>query len=120
VSAIDAFLEKMGNKWVFVFDQINKLFVKPNNLKARDASGLAYLFFMIKRVMKAGRITSVISASANNEISYKEKHEAFDEYVHRNDMTPEELQLAFPADTFTETLDHVEKLTGNVPLFLFS
>jgi Cdc6-like AAA superfamily ATPase len=42
IAAIDIILKSMGKQWVFVFDQINKLFVKPINLQAKDASGLLF------------------------------------------------------------------------------
>ena len=82
MGTIDIQLASLGKKWVFVFDQINKLFVKAINHEAKNASGLAFPFNMITQVRKRGRITSVISASANNEMAYKEHHEGFAEYIH--------------------------------------
>jgi hypothetical protein len=87
------------------------------NLQAKDASGLAFPFFMIERVMKTGRITSVISASANNEVSYKERHEGFVEYIHRIDMAPYELQAAFGAAA-TTNIERTVDVTGGVPLYV--
>jgi Cdc6-like AAA superfamily ATPase len=37
IEQIDAQLSRLEKKWVFVFDQINKLFVKPMNRHAKDA-----------------------------------------------------------------------------------
>jgi hypothetical protein len=115
IGEIDTQLQVLGKKWVFVFDQINKLFVKPINTTARDASGLAFPFVMIKSVMKTGRITSVISASANNEVAYKERHEGFLEYIHRSDMTHSELQNAFATIPVSD-IEQIVALTGGVPL----
>jgi hypothetical protein len=117
IATLDGILKSMDKQWVFVFDQINKLFVKPMNLQAKDASGLAFPFFMIEGVMKTGRITSVISASANNEVSYKERHEGFVEYIHRIDMTPDELQAAFGAAA-TTNIERTVDVTGGVPLYV--
>jgi hypothetical protein len=102
---------------VFVFDQINNLFVKPMNQNAQDASGLAFPFFMIKRVTKTGRITPVIAASASNDLSYKERHEGFVELIHRIDMAPGELQAAFDAVTAMNVEQTVD-VTGGVPLYV--
>ena len=120
VAAVDKKLEELGKgkKWVFIFDQINKIFNKPENnySKAKDVSGLAFPFRAIGAVMKAGRITSVISASANNEMAYKEKHENFDDYNHRTTMTGDELCSSF--DNINETtLGEVLEHTNGVPLY---
>jgi hypothetical protein len=87
INEIDTQLERLGKKWVFVFDQINRIFARPALALAKDVGVLPFPFNMIKQVMKAGRITSVISASANNEVSYKEQHEGFEEYIHTIGMT---------------------------------
>ena len=117
IAAIDIILKSMGKQWVFVFDQINKLFLKPMNLQAKDASGLAFPFNYIALVMKPGRITFIISAPASNELSYKERHEGFDEYIHRTDMAHGELQSAFDAITAT-SVEQTVALTGGVPLYV--
>jgi hypothetical protein len=115
---IDGQLAVLGKKWVFVFDQINKLFVKPMNQNARDASGLAFPFFMIKQVLKPQRITSVIAASASNEMEYKESHEGFDEYHHITNMTGVELRMAFSDNIKSiEQLSEVLDYSGGVPLY---
>ena len=117
IREIDSVLKRMGKKWVFFFDQINKLFVKPANINAKDASGLAFPFDMIYSVIMPGRITSVISASANNEMAYKDRHEGFDEYNHPTEMTEIELLAAF--DGFSKTdAEQVKDLAGFVPGFV--
>jgi hypothetical protein len=63
--------------------------------------------------MSAGRITTIISASANNEISYIERHPGFIEYIHPTDMTIKELQKIYQ-----NTSDFEEQLTGHVPLYV--
>ena len=57
VEAVDAALSGLGKAWVFVFDQINKLFVKPENRGAEDATGLAFPYRCIYSLLKPGRIT---------------------------------------------------------------
>ena len=116
IDDVDEVLQKQDKKWVFVFDQINKLFVKPMNIHAKDASGLDFPFYMISQVQKAGRITSVIAASANNEMAYKEHHEGFTEYWHKTGMSAEELCMAF--DGIDETnVNEVMSFSGGVPLY---
>jgi hypothetical protein len=88
-----------------VFDQINKLFVKPENKGAKDASGLAFPFRLVQEVIKMKRVTSVISASSNNEMSYKENHENFDEYEHPSSMSEEEILKAFSAEDTSNNVD---------------
>lgn len=112
LSSVDDILKSMGKQWVFVFDQINKLFVKPENIHANDASGLAFPFVFIKAVMKPGRITSIISASANNEMAYKEKHEGFIQYHH-----PLEVALLYD-DIDERNANSVMERTSGVPLFV--
>jgi hypothetical protein len=112
IKFIDTALEKLGKQWVFVFDQINKLFVKPDNLQANDASGLAFPFSLISTVMKRNRITSVVSASSNNELAYKDRHEGFNEYEHRTDMTSTELLLAFGDQGVDIGMEEEEKQGG--------
>jgi hypothetical protein len=95
-----------------VFDQINRLFARFETKK--DVGVLNFPYRHIKQVMAPGRITSIISASANNEIAYKEHHPGFDEYIHRVDMTDEEIELVCPdAKNYRE----VKEWTGNVPLY---
>ena len=116
ITSVDAILLKLGKKWVFVFDQINKLFVKAENIHAKDATGLVFPFSYIHRVMKPSRITSVISASVNNEMAYKETHEGFLEYFHNPAMTESEL-LLLNDDINVSNVSTVVAETWGVPLF---
>ena len=119
ITSIDGILCSMGKRWIFVFDQINKLFVKRDNIHAKDASGLTFPFHFIKSIMKPRHITSVISASANNEMAYKESHEGFVEYFHNPSMTRPELLLL--NDDINETnVDMIFDETWGVPLFTTS
>ena len=116
ITSVDAILLKLGKKWVFVFDQINKLFVKAENIHAKDATGLVFPFNYIHGVMKPSRITSVISASANNEMAYKETHEGFLEYFHNPAMIESEL-LLLNDDINMSNVSTVVAETRGVPLF---
>jgi hypothetical protein len=95
IKRIDAALAVCNKQWVFIFDQVNKLFANPLNRYAKDTSGLQFPFYMISSVTTTGRITSIIAASANNEISYKDRHEGFYEYNHCTTMIADELMMAF-------------------------
>jgi hypothetical protein len=114
VEAIDAALEKLEKRWVFVFDQINRLFAMPVNEKSKDAATLTFPFNWIAQVRRSRRITSIISASANNEISYKDRHEGFDPYLHASSMNDDELRATF---VFTrESMRHVESTSDDEPM----
>jgi hypothetical protein len=91
----------------------------PQNSNAKDVGVLPFPFDFMKLAMKTGHITSVISASANNEVAYKKSHPGFMEYNHPIAMDAEELALCFPNlfsgmndEARTELLDQ----TGGVPL----
>ncbi|MGH3055709.1 MAG: hypothetical protein ACRDL7_12100, partial [Gaiellaceae bacterium] len=114
-------LEERKKKWVFVFDQVNRLFAKEAVLNhvATDAGTLPYPFNYITKVMKQDRITSVISASANNEMSFaNDKHEGFVPYDHPLKMDLEGLKLVFPTlnDKTEEEQRNMMEMTGGVPL----
>ncbi|MGH7955089.1 MAG: hypothetical protein ACREOZ_03930, partial [Gloeomargaritales cyanobacterium] len=42
IDAVDAVLQKKTKQWVFVFDQVNRLFGKPGNESAKDAGSLRF------------------------------------------------------------------------------
>lgn len=113
VTAVDAALSGLGKRWVFVFDQINKLFVKQENKGAEDATGLAFPYHYIYTLLKPGRITCVIAASANNEMAYKERHEGFTPFPHNTKMEDPELESLFDG----ADLDVACSYTGGVPLY---
>ena len=70
IAAIASFLENNNKQWVLIFDQINRLFARPTFQNTKDLGVLPFPFSATKSVMEAGRVTSIVSASANNEISY--------------------------------------------------
>jgi hypothetical protein len=99
VDEIDSILKNWeggGKKWIFVFDQINKIFKKPScSMSTGMVGDLPFPFNMMKRVMKSGRITSIISASANNEAANIDRHMGFVEFNHTTKMERKELEIAF-------------------------
>jgi hypothetical protein len=106
-------------QWVFVFDQINKLFLRE---KKSSISELTFPSSLITRVMKKGRVISVISASANDEVANVGQHEKFLRYSHCIRMSRDELKLAFEdclkANNDPEgLLSDTERLTNGVPLY---
>ena len=115
VNAIDLILRSMGKKWVLVFDQINRLFARPGQKEARDLGTLRFPFIAIDKIMQGGQIVSIVSASANNEIAYKERHLGFDEYNHPCQMDWEELTLAFKVLDTRNDRARILEVTGGVP-----
>jgi hypothetical protein len=116
INEIDTILFSLGKKWIFVFDQINKI-SKKSPLAQGMVGDYPFPFKMIKACMKEGRITSIISASANNEASYTNNHEGFVEYIHKSYMSKREVEIAF-AKSINKTgvsLDMITDLTGGVP-----
>jgi hypothetical protein len=79
---------------VFVFDQIDKLLSKYDR-RVCSISGLLFPYNMIKRVMREGRVTSVISASANSEVAVIGHHDRFEAYNLPVSMSRSELTKAF-------------------------
>ena len=113
IKGISEVLEAKGKQWIFVFDQINRIFARPEHVNSKDIGLLPFPFKLMKLVMTAGRITTIISASANNEISYKDRHDGFLEYVHQIDMTDDEYRQIYRHNN-----DFYKHLTGNVPLLV--
>ena len=113
-------LDVIGVKWVFVFDQINRLFARPEHEKVRDIGTLPFPFNMIKKVALPGRITSIISAPANNEVAYQESQEGFDDFDHPTSFTKEELRVLYKEQLNGLDLGDFHYLTGFVPLYVSS
>jgi hypothetical protein len=63
ITDIDTVLSKHGMKWVFIFDQINRIFARSELQKVKDVGVLPQPFKIMKGVLKKGRIISIISAS---------------------------------------------------------
>jgi hypothetical protein len=128
IPAISNYLATIGKKWIFVFDQINKLF-KKGTKRANSVSELDFPYNVIKNVMRSRHVISIISASANNEAAEIGKHDQFVEYYHPIFMNKTELVVAFPklTDKRIQTrstawhppplLRQVINLTAGVPLY---
>jgi len=58
VEAIDAKLATQGRQWVFIFDQINKLFIRFPGIT--DISTLPFPFYYMYLITKRGWITTII------------------------------------------------------------
>jgi hypothetical protein len=109
-SVVDAIANKLasnGKYWVFVFDQVNKLFSREGKSSIGE---LLFPYDMISFIRKPGRVISILSASANNEIS--DNHESFIEYPHPIEMTANELLTVFD-NRYTET--NVQEFAGGHP-----
>jgi Cdc6-like AAA superfamily ATPase len=68
--------------WILVFDQINRIFGRQGNEKLKDVGVLPLPFQMMKTLHCFENVHTVISASADNTLSYKENHEGFRTYDH--------------------------------------
>jgi hypothetical protein len=111
IEAILDHLKRMGKEWVFVFDQINSLFAsQPGSKKISD---LKYPSYYVKNVMREG-VISIISASANNEISFIESHVNFEAFDHSSIMSDEELKAVFG----NIDLQVVHESAGSVPQYV--
>ena len=117
---ISDLLEENGVQWVFVFDQINGLFVKPGCEGKKRFSALPFPYNMVEAVTDPGRITSIISASANNELAYKESHEGFEDFDHPTSLSEEELRVLYKEQLNGLDLGDFHYLTGFVPLYVSS
>ena len=112
---IDEILKIIGKRWVFVFDQINRIFAKPSFASAKMLGDLPFPYNAMQNVMKPGRIISIISASANNEASYKDHHDGFEEFEHDIALSASEIHVLIPNPEYV--IEHVY-YTGYVPLYV--
>ena len=119
ISDIDIVLSKHGIKWVFIFDQINRIFARREFQTQKDIGVLPFPFVLMKQVCKPGRIISIISASANNDVAYKDNHEGFDVYDHPTQLDDNEISLLYPRKQIAQwDWDKLGNATGRVPLYL--
>jgi len=117
VEAIDAKLAEQGRQWVFVFDQIDSLSDRYH--KIRDISALPFPFNSMRQIMKSGRITSILSASANNDLLHCDKNDSdFLDYDHCLSFSKEEIICTWPSlKSFNdEVIEAIMAKTGGVPL----
>ena len=116
---VDQILSKHGMKWVFVFDQINRIFDRMNSERADDIRAPSFPFNMIRRVVERNRIISIISASANNDVWYKDNHNGFDVFDHPTQLDHDEIKILYPASEIAKwDWEEVEYMTGRVPWYL--
>jgi len=117
VEVIDAKLAEQGRQWVFVFDQIDSLSDRYH--KIRDISALPFPFNYMRQIMKSGRITSILSASANNALLHRDhNHSDFLEYHHCLSFSKEEVLCTYPlVRSFDDTIiESIMAKMGGVPL----
>jgi hypothetical protein len=115
VNAIDLILRRMKKKWVLVFDQINRLFTRFASVDVKDLRSLPFPFKIINDIMQGDHIVSIVSASANNEIAYKERHQGFEEYNHPCKMDLGEICAAFEVVATQNDHERILEVTGGVP-----
>ena len=119
IAGIDTVLSRHGKKWVFIFDQINRIFARLQFHNAKDVGVLPFPFDMMKLIIKPGRIISIISASANSDVSHKKNHEGFDVFEHPIQFDKDEIKVLYPERQIAQwDWDDLEFKTGCVPLYL--
>jgi len=91
------------------------LFARPELKKSVDLGTLPFPFSVINGIMKGDRIVSIVSASANNEIAYKERHQGFEEYIHPCKMDLGEICAAFEVVATQNDHERILEVTGGVP-----
>jgi hypothetical protein len=119
VEDIDKFLLKNNKQWVLIFNNINQVFARPRFQAAKDLGYLEFPFTAITSVKKTGRITSVVSASADNKRFYMRREDGFKKYEHCLTMNRDEISVAFKVgknDEQTKQLKMIMKVTNGVPL----
>ncbi len=117
IEAINVKLGMQGRQWVFIFDQIDRLSDRYQNV--RDISALPFPFNYMRQIMKRGRIISILSASANNDLLHCDKnHSDFLDYDHCLSYSKEEIICTWPSlKSFNdEVIEAIMAKTGGVPL----
>jgi hypothetical protein len=121
IEEINYILAQLDKKWIFVFNNIHKIVDRPQCSYTRGSVGsLPLPFSLMKHVMKANRITSIISAPANHESAIKYNNEGFVEYNHKTNMDKQEVQLVFSGSLGRCDIETVMKITGGVPGYVHS
>lgn len=104
--------------WILVFDQLNRIFGRQEHLQVKDMGVLPRPYSYMKELIIQDYVTCVVSASADNSLSYKENHKDFRVFDHEISMSEAELKLwkpelsTMPCEDFKELL----KATGGAPL----
>jgi hypothetical protein len=105
-------------KWVFIFDQINRIFDRPDFQKTKDVGDLPFPFLMMTRALKPGRIISIICGSANNVMSHREYHEGFKVFEHPTHYDKDEIEILYPPKVIAKwDWEEMEYFTGRVPWY---
>lgn len=74
---------------------------------------------MMKTVLKEGPIISIISASANNDVSHRDNHDGFEVFDHKPRFDNDEINLLYPQDEISRCdWKELEYATGFVPLYV--
>ncbi len=70
-------------------------------------------------VRKAGRIVSIISASANNDVSHREYHQGFERFDHPISFEKHELEILYTEEKVDSwSMPELEYATGRIPLHI--
>jgi hypothetical protein len=107
--------------WILVLDQLNRIFGRKDFQRLKDVGVLPQPFKLMKDLNQFEHVHTIITASANNSLAYREHHEDFLEYDHPIDMTAEEIRTwkpecaAYDDQQFQSLLD----VTGGCPLQIF-
>ncbi len=117
---IDKVLQERRMKWVFIFDQINRIFARDEFSTAKDVGTLPYPFKIMTNVRMEGRIISIISASTNNDKSHREKYPGFERsFDHPIQFEKHELEVLYTEEKVASwSLPELEYATGRVPWYL--
>ena len=106
-----------GKKWFLVFDQVNRIFARAENMKTKDVGALKFPFTLMKQLGRENVVQTIISASANNDLLHRFNHDGFVKYEHPIVMTKLEIKAWKGDNTFSdEQLETILATTGNCPL----
>lgn len=80
-------------QWILVFDQLNRIFARSPFSNLKDVGVLPEPFNWMKMLAVKQNVHTIISASANNSLAYKDNHPGFVEYNHPLRMNNEEVKI---------------------------
>lgn len=115
MDGIEEILPTINKHWFFVFDQVNRIFAR-GFADRKDVGALPPPFFLMKSLNNRKRMMTVISASANNNVAYKDNHPGFLVYDHPTTMSQREALLWKPDLGTRGDLDCIVEVTGLCPL----
>jgi energy-coupling factor transporter ATP-binding protein EcfA2 len=115
VACINKALEGKGKRW---FDQVNTIFSSLLQESPKKIYSLPFPYKAMHSLQLWDRITSVISASSNNEVS-PFRDEDFVDFSQPTEMSDNELRTLFfqstPAELLEKSLASVREAAGSVP-----